>query len=77
MKEKIFVNVMYASLAMMLIGQIIIGGNYLFGQGLFLVANTINVIRAFILHRPIADKVKDSCCFAVTLGLIGLRLIQG
>ena len=75
MKIKIFENVLYISLALMLIGQIVIGGNYIWGQILYLVANTINLARTFAMKRPLADKVKDSCCFAVTLGLIILWVI--
>ena len=75
MKNTILENILYVSIALALVAQVVIGGDYLFGQGLFLVANTINIVRTFLMKRPLADKVKDSCFFGVTLGLIILRLV--
>lgn len=75
MKNIILENILYVSIALALVAQVVIGGDYLLGQGLFLVANTINIVRTFLMKRPLADKVKDSCFFGVTLGLIILRLV--
>lgn len=75
MKKFIIENVLYISIALALVAQVVIGGDYLLGQGLFLVANAINITRTFLMKRPLADKVKDSCFFGVTLGLIILRLV--
>ena len=68
--KKIFENSLYISLTLCLIGQIVIGGNYLLGQGIYLIANSINIIRTFALRRPTSDKVKDVCFLGVTIGLI-------
>lgn len=75
MKKFVIENVLYISIALALVAQVVIGGDYLLGQGLFLVANAINITRTFLMKRPLADKVKDSCFFGVTLGLIILRLV--
>lgn len=75
MKKFILENVLYISIALALVAQVVIGGNYLMGQGFFLIANSINIIRTFLMKRPLADKVKDSCFFGVTLGLIILHLV--
>lgn len=75
MKKFIIENILYISIALALVAQVVIGGDYLLGQGLFLVANAINITRTFLMKRPLADKVKDSCFLGVTLGLIILRLV--
>lgn len=75
MKKFVIENVLYISIALALVAQVVIGGDYLLGQGLFLIANAINITRTFLMKRPLADKVKDSCFFGVTLGLIILRLV--
>jgi len=75
MKEKIFENVLYVVIVLLLAGQILVGKYYLLGQSLYLCANAIAVARSFALKRPTADKIKDSCFFGVTAGLILLRLI--
>jgi hypothetical protein len=76
MKENILANLLYISLALCLVAQIIIGGNYIAGQGLYLVANLIGVYRTFTMKRRTPDKVKDSCFLAVTLGLIILYFLK-
>ncbi len=76
MRKFVLENVLYISIALALVAQVVIGGNYLLGQGLFLIANTINIIRTFMMKRPLADKVKDSCFFGVTAGLIALATLR-
>ena len=44
------------------------------GQGAYLLGNIINVIRDFKLGRPRADKVKNICFTAITVGLIILYI---
>ena len=75
MKDKLFENVLYIVIVLLLAGQILVGKYYLLGQSLYLGANAIAVARSFALKRPTADKIKDSCFFGVTAGLILLRLI--
>jgi len=62
-------NLQLLGLALTIIGQIIIGGTYIGGQGVWLVANLIAVFRDFYLHRPLADKIKNGTLTAITLGL--------
>lgn len=74
MKEKIFENLSYVGLAGLIIAQCIIGKWYIAGQAVYLLCNLIFLSRSFILKRPIADKIKDSSCTAITIGLILLAL---
>lgn len=67
---KFFENLQYLTLALTIAGQVLIGGNYFAGQGCWLVANVISVLRCFVLKRPAADTVKESALTALTAGLI-------
>lgn len=62
----------YVILALTILGQMVIGLNYLWGQGAWLIANVLTLARDFALDRPTADKVKNSCMLAITVGLIVL-----
>lgn len=75
--QKIWENLQLLNLAMTIAGQVLIGGSYLIGQGIWLVANIIALSRDFALHRPIADKVKNACMTALTLALIVFYLMGG
>jgi hypothetical protein len=70
MKKKIFENLQYVVLVGLIIGQCTVGSNFYLGQSVYLACNLISVSRNFVLHRATADKVKDSCCLGITLGLI-------
>lgn len=70
MKTKFFENLQYVVLAGLILGQCTVGSNFFFGQFIYLACNIISLIRCFVLDRPTADKVKDSACFGITLGLI-------
>ena len=68
---KIFENgVGYIVLLLLIVAQCTIRVNYLAGQFMYLGANLLSVTRCFILKRQKADKVKDVCCTAITVGLI-------
>lgn len=70
MKDKIIDNILYVSIALCMAAQVVIGPSYILGQTLFLLANTINLVRTFLLKRPLSDKVKDVCFWGLTVGLI-------
>lgn len=70
MKKEILVNLAYVSIVFTVVAQCIVGGSFYFGQGCFLIANTINVIRDFMLKRPAADKIKNVTFWAITIGII-------
>ena len=70
MKEKIFENLQFVTLVLLIVGQCVVGANFYVGQFVYLAANTISVSRSFILNRPISDKVKDCACLGITIGLI-------
>ena len=76
MKERIFENLGYIGLIGLIVAQCVIGKWYLVGQGIYLFCNLIFLSRSFILKRPRADKVKDTSCTAITIGLIILALKQ-
>lgn len=69
-KTKIFENLQFVVLVGVILGQCTVGGNFYLGQGIYLVCNIISTTRNFVLDRAVADKVKDLCCLAITMGLI-------
>lgn len=74
-RMKFWDNMGYLILALLLIGQITVGWAFFLGQGAYLVGNVINVTRDFKLDRPKADKIKNICFTAITIGLIVIKLI--
>lgn len=68
--EKFIVNLQYFVLGALLVAQCVVGKNFVIGQSIYLVANGISVLRSFLLRRPHADKIKDICCLALTIGLL-------
>lgn len=74
---QIWTQAQYLNLALTIAGQCIIGASYLIGQGVWLVANCIAVIRDVVLKRPAADVVKDVAMTAITIGLIAVYLLGG
>lgn len=75
--EKFFEVLNYLVLMLLIIGQCTVGIDYLVGQCVYLGANAIAVSRNFVLKRPMADKVKECCCLAITIGLISIKLLGG
>lgn len=75
--KKFFENLNYIVLMLLIVGQCTIGANWVVGQFVYLTANLISVSRCWILKRPMADKVKDCACLAITLGLLGIRFLGG
>lgn len=69
-KNVFWENLQLACLALTIIGQIVIGASFFFGQGLWLIANFVSLIRDFVLKRPAADKIKDATLAAITAGII-------
>ncbi len=63
----------YGVLVLTVLGQILIGWNYFVGQGVWLLANGITVLRNAKLDRPHGDKNYGYFMFALTLGLIVLN----
>lgn len=66
----VFINLQYLVLIGLLVAQSVVGANFYIGQFIYLGANIIAVVRNFVLHRPLPDKVKDCSCLGVTIGLI-------
>ena len=63
------------NLAGTILGQILVGGLYFAAQSIWLACNVLALVRDFVLHRPIADKVKNASLCALTLALIILRIV--
>lgn len=73
-KENFWDNTGYMVLVLLLIGQITVGWLFMIGQSAYLIGNLINVVRDFKLNRPKADKIKNICFTAITIGLIVLYI---
>lgn len=68
-------NLQYLVLALLVIGQCTVSNSFWIGQTVYLIANLVSVSRCFLLNRPAADKVKDVACLAITLGLMGFKIL--
>ena len=66
----------YVSLLLCVFGQIAVGYIYLVAQFAYLTANIASVVRDFKLNLPPANKVKDICFTAITIGLIVIRVTK-
>lgn len=75
--NKFFEIINYLVLMLLIIGQCTVGANFLIGQFVYFAANAISVTRCFVLRRPVADKIKDCSCLAITSGLICIKLLGG
>lgn len=76
MAQKIWKELNYIVLICLIVAQCVVKADFLIGQFIYLTANTISFIRCFVLDRPVADKVKDGCCFGITLGLIAITVLE-
>ncbi len=76
MRRRKIEDLQYFVLIMLILGQCTVGENFYLGQCVYLAANIVSVFRSFILQRPNADKVKDVCCLAITIGLIAFNLLK-
>ena len=74
---KFFEVLNYLVLMLLIAGQCVVGANWMIGQFIYLGANVISVSRCWVLKRPVADKVKDGACTAITSGLITMELLGG
>ena len=74
---KFFETLNYAVLTFLILGQCVVGSNFIIGQSIYLLANVIAVSRSFALKRPVADKVKDCCMLGITCGLLGIKILGG
>lgn len=73
-KREFIENLQYVVLVALIVGQCTVGANFYLGQCVYLFANIVAVYRCFKLCRPAADKVKDTACLAITIGLIIFNL---
>lgn len=71
--KRVVENLQYVVLVLLILGQCTVGSVFLVGQGFYLLANAISIYRCFALQRPVADKVKDCACLAITLGLLFIK----
>lgn len=70
-------NLQYLGLGLTILGQVLVRFDLaLVAQSIWLIANIISLSRDFYLERPTADKVKNACLTALTLGLVISLLIN-
>ena len=74
-KILVWENLQLLALAGTIIGQVVVGMSFLIAQSIWLAANILSLVRDFILHRPIADKVKNAALTALTAGLISAYML--
>jgi len=74
-KTLVWENLQLLVLAGTVAGQCIIGASFLIGQGVWVVCNTIALVRDFVLRRPAADKIKNAVLLGITCGLIAAYLL--
>lgn len=72
---KLMENLQFFVLALLIVGQCVVGEAFFIGQGIYFVANLISVIRTFVLKRPVADKIKDVAMLGITAGLIVAKIV--
>lgn len=75
--QKMFEVSNYLILTLLIIGQSTVGSMFYVGQGIYLTANVLSVSRCWVLKRPVADKIKDCCMLAITIGLILIKVLGG
>lgn len=75
MNRRAVENLQYFVLVLLVLGQCTIGSLFYLGQGIYLTANLVSLFRSFVLNRPMADKVKDTVCLAITIGLIAIKIL--
>lgn len=75
--QKVFEVSNYLILTLLIIGQSTVGSMFYVGQGIYLTANVLSVTRCWVLKRPVADKIKDCCMLAITIGLILIKVLGG
>ena len=66
----------YITLALCVLGQIAVGYLYIPAQIMYLAANLLGVVRDYALLLPRANKVRDICFTAITVGLIIIYFIK-
>lgn len=74
-KQLVWENLQLLALAGTIAGQVVVGASFLVAQSIWLAANILSLVRDFILHRPVADKVKNASLTALTAGLITAYLL--
>lgn len=74
--NRIWETVGYITLALCIFGQIAVGYVYIVAQIIYLIANVATVVRDFAINLPTANKVRDICFTAITVGLIVIYIVR-
>lgn len=74
--QKVWKELNYLVLIALIVGQVVVKADFFIGQLVYLGANILSFTRCFILHRPVADKIKDGCMLGITCGLICLVILE-
>lgn len=75
--RKTIENLQYITLILLIVGQCTVASVFYIGQGAYLIANIISVFRCFALGRPTSDKIKDTTCLGITVGLLLIKILGG
>lgn len=70
MQNKVYEAMGYAGLALTIIGQVVIGIDYLLGQGCWFVANGLYITKAVKQEMGKAEIVRNVAMTALTTGLM-------
>lgn len=71
LKIRVWENLQLLTLALTIFGQVVVRFDWaLYAQMIWLAANVLALSRDFVLHRPMADIVKNACLTALTAGLV-------
>jgi len=65
----------YLVLLLIMAGQALAVTNIFVAQIVYLSCNILALARAFALDRPLAEKVKDTMCFGLTIAIILIRFV--
>jgi len=73
--EKIWLNTMWLQMALVLVGQVSFSvSGVIAGNGFFLAANCVLIIRNFVLKRPMVDHAQTWLFTVISITMIALAL---
>lgn len=68
MKKKVWENLLYVILVLLILGQIVSKYDFMMGKVLAVITNIFVLVRDFVLHKSTADKVKNSTMSFIACG---------
>lgn len=65
----------YIALGALILGQVVIGFNFIIGQALFVIADIFLVVRAFMLKGANSEKIKNGIMTLFAVGSLVINII--